>query len=150
MDQYSSVITIIAVIAFILYNQIRVKQVKMDTKFTTPLIMLILGVYSMIDNDELSKFTLVSWISMLISFTVLAIGMAAIRATTVKIWIEKEILYRQGTWLTVLLWAVSISLHSVLNRIGNVGHSTAFIYFAITFTVQKLIIKKRAEQIYAS
>lgn len=70
--------------------------------------------------------------------------MAAIRATTVKVWLEQGITYRQGTWLTILLWVVSIGLHVVLNMIRHVGQSTSLIYLAITFTVQKLIVQKRA------
>jgi hypothetical protein len=139
----------LAMVVLIFYNQVRVRQVKSDTKLTIPLVMLVLGIYNFKDYMATAQLTLISWVSIIISFSVLAIGMAAIRATTVKIWSDNKVIYRQGTWITVLLWIVSIAIHLVLNEIGHVGQSTTLIYFAITFTVQKLIVQKRASELYS-
>lgn len=149
MNQYVVMIFSLGMAAFVFYNQIRVRLVSNDTKLMIPLIMLVLGIYIFKNYMDTNSLTVISWISILISLSILAIGMAAFRATTVKIWIDKGNVYRQGTWITVALWVVSIAVHLVLNQIGHVGQSTSLIYFVVTFTVQKLIVQKRASRIYS-
>ena len=144
MNQYSELLLSLVVIALIFYNQVRVRKVSSDTRFTLPLIMCVLGVFTLKSYLDSNQLTVIAWITIIASFTLLAIGMAAIRATTVKLWIDTDVVYRQGTWVTILLWVVSIALHIALNQVGHLGQSTFLIYFAITFTVQKLIIQKRA------
>jgi hypothetical protein len=36
---------------------------------------------------------------------------AAIRAVTVHVWIDAGQALRQGTWITAILWIVSLGLH---------------------------------------
>jgi hypothetical protein len=37
--------------------------------------------------------------------------LGALRATTVRVWREQERFMRQGTWLTAVLWLVSVGGH---------------------------------------
>lgn len=147
MNQYMGIIISLAMLLFIIYNQFRTRPVSRDVKLTMPLIMLILGLYSFNNFLDTHQLTSLSWMSIALSFTILAIGMASIRASTVKLWVKDGIVYRKGTLLTLFLWLVSIILHQVLNHVGHVGESTTPIYFSITFTLQKMIVKKRAERI---
>ena len=145
MNQYSITLFDVAFIVFILYNQIKIKTINTDSKFTFPLIMIILGMNNFIKYINMSQISLLSWLAIIINFTILAIGMATVRATTLRIWSEQNVIYRQGTWLTILVWIISIGLHAFLNSIGHVGQATTMLYIGITFTSQKIIILKRAE-----
>ncbi|HME66295.1 MAG TPA: hypothetical protein VKG61_15525 [Streptosporangiaceae bacterium] len=42
---------------------------------------------------------------------VLAAITGAIRAMTVRVWVEASQALRQGTWITALLWVVSLDAH---------------------------------------
>jgi hypothetical protein len=148
MNQNYEILFSLAIIVLIFYNQVRVRQVKSDTRFVLPLIMLVLGVINFKNYMATNELTVIAWISIITSFTLLAFGMAAVRATTVKLWTDNSVIYRQGTWITIVLWVISVALHAVLNQIGHVGQSTSLIYFAITFSVQKLIVQKRARVFY--
>ncbi|URZ17487.1 hypothetical protein [Clostridium felsineum] len=148
MNQYSYLIIGILLILLIFYNQIRVRQVRQDMKLTLPIIMFILGVLNFKSYISTNSLTTMALLSIAISFSVLAFGMAAIRAYTVKLWSDNNIIYRKGTWLTIVLWIISIALHIILNKIGHIGQSTSLIYFAITFTVQSFIVQNRVKRMF--
>lgn len=145
-------ITIISVLAlcYIFYNQIRVKTVRQEMKFILPIIMLIFGFISLKNYLTTESLTLISITCIILSLTVLAGGMAALRAHTVKIWAKENLIYRQGTWLTIILWIISVILHLLIEKIGDIGQSTTLIYFAITLSIQKWIIRSRAQKLIQS
>lgn len=84
-------------------------------------------------------------ISIIISLLFLAVGMGVIRASTVRLWVQEGVIFRQGTWLTIGLWIVSVALHMVVDQLGRTGKSTLLIYYAITLFVKNLIVQFRAK-----
>jgi hypothetical protein len=82
---------------------------------------------------------------------VLGAVFGAIRAMTVRLWFGGGQALRQGTWLTLLLWIVSLGVHLgydylVLGHgsLSGLGNATLILYFAITYTIQRLILQARA------
>lgn len=87
---------------------------------------------------------------------VIAAAAGALRAPTVRVWRQDGQLMRQGTWITALLWVVSLALHLGYDRLvggtaaGTVGEATILLYFAVTFTVQRWVLLARAARTLAS
>lgn len=84
---------------------------------------------------------------------VLAAGFGAVRALTVRVWREDGQLLRRGTWLTALLWILSLGAHLGYDYLvaghvtgkngGNVGNATIILYLVVTLTVQRFILLNR-------
>lgn len=134
----------IAILILIIYNQMRVRQVYRKIKITVPIIFIILGIFTLSEYFQTQIITTKAIISIIISLTALAVGMGVLRAKTMKLWADDAHIYRQGNWLTILLWVITFSLHLFLDYYGNTGESTILIYLGITLIIQRWIIQNRA------
>ncbi len=84
---------------------------------------------------------------------VLAAAFGAVRALTVRVWREDGQLLRRGTWLTALLWILSLGAHLGYDYLvaghvtgkngGNIGNATIVLYLVVTLTVQRFILLNR-------
>jgi hypothetical protein len=61
---------------------------------------------------------------------------------------------RQGTWLTAALWIVSLGLHFGYDYLvdgkgdlAGLGSASLTLYFAVTYTIQRVILQARAQRI---
>jgi hypothetical protein len=61
---------------------------------------------------------------------------------------------RQGTWLTVTLWIVSIGAHLGYDALiargtgkADIGDATMLLFFAVSLTVQRWMLIARARRI---
>jgi hypothetical protein len=88
---------------------------------------------------------------------VLAGVLGAARALTVRVWRQDDgQLMRQGTWLTALLWIVSLAVHLGYDELvaghiagsngGNVGDATIVLYLMITLAVQQFLLLARVKR----
>ena len=87
---------------------------------------------------------------------VLAAITGAVRAATVHVWIDTGRALRQGTWLTAVLWIVSLGLHLGYDylvdgkgAIAGLGSASLTLYFAVTYAIQRVILQARAQRISA-
>jgi len=78
----------------------------------------------------------------------------AIRAATVRVWVDGGQAWRQGNWLTAVLWVVSLGVHLGYDYLvdgkgaqAGLGSATLLLYFGVTFTIQRLILQARAQRI---
>jgi len=85
---------------------------------------------------------------------VLAAAFAGIRGATVHVWVDNGQAWRQGNWRTAVLWILSVGVHLgydylVDSRGANagLGSATLLLYFEVTYTIQRHIIRARAQQI---
>jgi uncharacterized membrane protein YhaH (DUF805 family) len=87
----------------------------------------------------------------------LAAVLGAVRALTVRVWRQDDgQLMRKGTWLTALLWIVSLAVHLgydelvaghiVGNSGGNVGDATIVLYLVVTLAVQQFLLLARVKR----
>ncbi len=73
---------------------------------------------------------------------------------TVHIWIDSGQALRQGTWITALLWIASLAAHLGYDYLvegkgaqAGLGTASLTLYFAVTYTIQRLILQARAQRI---
>jgi hypothetical protein len=83
----------------------------------------------------------------------LAVVSAAIRAPTVRLWWQDGQCWRKGTWITLALWIVSLGAHlgydaliAHSTRQAGVGNSTLLLFFAVSLTVQRVMLGVRARR----
>ena len=96
----------------------------------------------------------------LVGSLVIAAVFGAVRALTVRVWRENGQLLRKGTWLTAVLWVLSLAAHLGYDDLvaghitgkngGNVGDATVLLYLVVTLTIQRLVLLNRVARQEAS
>jgi hypothetical protein len=89
---------------------------------------------------------------LLLSFA-FGLGLGVVRAHTVRIWYADGGLYRQGTWLTVLLWLVGTGGHLALGEVvaaPGAGSATMLLYLGLAVSVQTFFIRRRVRRYVAA
>ncbi len=84
---------------------------------------------------------------------VIAAAFGVVRALTVRVWREDGQLLRRGTWLTAVLWVLSLAAHLGYDYLvaghvagkngGNVGDATVLLYLVVTLTIQRFVLLNR-------
>jgi hypothetical protein len=146
----------IAVLALILVRQMQVRPVR--ASFRLPLILAIIGVielYQFFQHNQHRDTGVV--FAALAGSLVLAAIFGAIRALTVRVWINAGQALRQGTWITAVLWVASLGVHLGYDYLvdgkgpqSGLGTASLTLYFAVTYTIQRLILQAKAQRIAAS
>jgi hypothetical protein len=84
---------------------------------------------------------------------VIAAIFGAIRAASVHVWVDRGQAWRQGTWLTAMLWIVSLGVHLGYDYLvdgkgaqAGLGSASLLLYFGVTYTIQRLILQARARR----
>jgi hypothetical protein len=139
------------VIAFyVLSRQRRIRLVPRVLSLRLPIVLGVLGLIDLLaytDNHHVTGGD-DAWV--LATLVVGALALGAIRAFTVRVWTSNEWVVRQGTWVTMGLWALSLALHFVSdvgaahNGAGNFEASSFLLYLAVTYGVQNYVVHRRA------
>jgi hypothetical protein len=83
--------------------------------------------------------------------------LGAARALTVRVWRQDDgQLMRRGTWVTAVLWVVSLAVHLGYDELvaghiagsngGNVGDATIVLYLMVTLAVQQFLLLARVKR----
>jgi hypothetical protein len=149
-----SIVVGVAVAALLVVQQLHAQPVNANLRL--PLILGIIGLIELtnyLQKNHLGRITIVA----LAGSLVLAAVLGAARAATVHLWLQDGQPWRQGTWLTGLLWVVSLAAHFGLDYLidphspnGGVGGASILLYVAVTYTVQRLIVLAHARRIPVS
>lgn len=141
----------LAVLAFILYRQLQRRPVRDTTRL--PLILGIIGVVELVQFLQHRPHG-TAVIAALAGSLVIAALFGAVRAATVRVWVEGGQAWRQGNWLTAVLWVVSLAVHLGYDYLvdrksgeAGLGSASLLLYFGVTFTIQWLILRARAQRI---
>ena len=141
----------LVVLAFILYRQLQTRPVRDNMRL--PLIIAIIGVVQLVQYLQHGHHGAGVAVALAGSL-VLAAVFGAIRAPTVRIWVDGSQAWRQGTWLTAVLWVVSLGVHLGYDYLvegkgsqSGLGTASLLLYFGVTFTIQRLILQARARRI---
>jgi hypothetical protein len=142
----------LAVLAFILYRQMQARPVKANMRL--PLIFAIIGLVELTQFLQHQHHSAAAVIAALVGSLALAAVFGAIRAVTVRVWLKEGVAWRQGTWLTTVLWLVSLGVHLGYDYLvdgkgsqAGLGTASLTLYFAVTYTVQRLILQWRAQKL---
>jgi hypothetical protein len=141
----------LAVLALILYRQMQARPVKANMRL--PLILAIIGIIELTQFLQHQHHT-TAVIAALLGSLALAAVFGAIRAATVRVWLKGGEAWRQGTWLTTVLWLVSLGVHLGYDYLvdgkgsqAGVGTASLTLYFAVTYAVQRLVLQWRAQKL---
>jgi hypothetical protein len=145
----------VVVLAWILYRQRSVRRVPLRFGAQLPVLIAVFGVIQFVDFTDTHNVRL----SVLgVTLASVAIGgglLGALRAYTVRLYGGPGgRVLRQGTWLTMGLWLVSIALHfgafSLVHALhGSTGIASAslLLYLAVSVGVQNNVVRHRARRL---
>jgi hypothetical protein len=142
----------IAVLALLLSRQLVTRR--LSESYRLSVILAIIGIVEFADflnghpNDDGGIATAV------VGSLVIAAVFGAVRALTVRVWRgEDGHLLRKGTWLTAVLWVLSLAAHLGYDDLvaghitgkngGNVGDATVLLYLVVTLTIQRFVLLRR-------
>jgi hypothetical protein len=142
----------VLVLGWILYRQLQERPAKTDLRL--PLILAVIGIV------QLTRFLGQAGhhpgyvFAALAGSFILAVVFAAARAATVHVWVHNGQAWRKGNVLTAVLWIASLAVHLGYDylvdgrgALAGLGAASLVLYFAITYTVQRLLIQARAKRI---
>jgi hypothetical protein len=146
----------VVVLALLLWRQLQPRRVREDGALRLTVILLVIGVfqaYPVLSKTSLSGIVLVLLGAGLVSGAVFG----TLRAHTTKLWINENEVWRQGTWLTLVLWLVAVGLHFGIDYLSErqgapagLGSSTIVLYLAVTLGIQRFITQQRALKLRAT
>ena len=144
----------LAVLSLLVYRQLQVRPVRAN--FRLPLILAVIGVIELTQFLKTDHHTRTVFTALAGSLVLAAIT-GAIRAMTVRVWIQAGQALRQGTWITAVLWVVSLGVHLGYDYLvdgkgaqSGLGTASLTLYFAVTYTIQRLILQAKAQRLAAS
>ncbi|HEY1918746.1 MAG TPA: hypothetical protein VGH27_24505 [Streptosporangiaceae bacterium] len=145
----SSLVLGILVLCFVIYRQMNARPVRGD--FRIPLVLGVIGVIQLADFLR-QHHTSTNLITLgLLGSLVLAAVFGAARAMTTKVWMRNGQPWRQGNVLTAVLWAVGLGAHLgfdyLVYKHSSLGEVTIFLYLAVSFAVQRVILQARADRL---
>ena len=147
----TSLVISILVLGLFLSRQLVVRR--LSESYRLPLILAVIGIVEFItflnghpNNDG-------GIAAAVVGSLVIAAVFGAARTPTVRVWRQNGQLLRQGTWLTAVLWVLSLAAHygydylvagHITGKNGsNVGNATALLYLVVTLTIQRFILLNR-------
>jgi hypothetical protein len=140
----------VLIAVYVLSRQRRIRPVPRVLSLRLPLIFGIIGLIDVLGYTDNHHVTGRDYAWVLTTLVVGALLLGAVRAFTVKLWSSNNWVVRQGTWLTIGLWVVSLGLHFVSDvgaqhvGAGNFEAASFLLYLAVTYGVQNYVVHRRA------
>lgn len=144
------------ILAWLLYRQRKVRRVPPRLGLRFPVLLGVLGVLEVADYSHQHSLSPAVVGVLALSLAVAAVGLGVVRALTVQLRMVDGVALRQGTWLTVALWLVSLGLHFAadwwitdLKGPGGLPSASLLLYLGVTYGVQKAVVHRRATALAA-
>ncbi|HWD55389.1 MAG TPA: hypothetical protein VG346_09710 [Acidimicrobiales bacterium] len=149
MVVFSYVIGVVLLI-FVLLRQIRVVPVPRAYVPRLPVVLGVIGLFTMASYAGDHHITAGAWAWVLGTLVVGAIGLGALRGLSMRVWESNGWVVRQGNVMTMALWLVSLLVHfgGEAGGTGFVG-SSFLLYLGLTLAVQRYVVFKRAQPQWA-
>jgi hypothetical protein len=145
-------------LALVLYRQLITRR--LSENYRLSIILAVIGIVEFVNflkghpNDDSGIAVAV------VGSLVIAAVFGVARALTVQVWRENGQLLRKGTWLTAVLWILSLAAHLGYDELvaghitgkngGNVGDATVILYLVVTLTIQRFVLLNRVARQEAS
>jgi hypothetical protein len=143
----------VAVLALLIYRQLAVRPVNASAALRLIAILLVIGLlqtYRFLSKTHAHPLTFAAIGGSL----VLAAIFGALRAGTVRVWLDDGQTWSQGNWLTATLWIASLAAHlgyDILIAHGSgvrgLGVATIVLYLAISLGFQRVLVLQRARRL---
>jgi hypothetical protein len=144
----------VLIAVYVLNRQRRIRPVPRVLNFRLPMILGVIGLIDLLGYTDKHHVTGRDYAWVLATLVVGALILGGIRALTVKVWTSNQWVVRQGTWVTIGLWVLSLALHFVSdvgaahNGAGNFEASSFLLYLAVTYGVQNYVVHRRAQPLW--
>jgi hypothetical protein len=139
----------LAVLGWLLWRQVQVRELRRDRDLVLPLVLVVVGVGEVVSYSHDHPLHATGYALLAVSSVVAAI-FGALRANTVRLWVEDGKLLRQGNLVTCVLWLIAIAIHIAgdyliaphdADRLGSVS---LLLYLGVTLAVQRVWLNQRA------
>lgn len=147
------IVIAIAVLGLIVYRQLRLRPLRSSLQL--PLLLVVIGLVELFSylKTHQSQSALAAQLA---GSLVLAAAFGAIRALTVRLSFRQGQWWMQGSWLTAVLWVVSLAAHLGYDFLlghgdeaRQAGSATILLYVGVTYAAQRLVAQARAARIPA-
>jgi hypothetical protein len=136
----------ILVLLLLLYRQLRVRAVR--STLVLPAVLALLGLYELSKYAGPRPLSHTAIATLVFSLLVFAIGLGAARAWTIKLWVARGQVLRQGTWVTIVFWLVAVGLHLAVDSATKVGAASLILYLGLSLGAQQLALRWRARHLH--
>src|ERR1700761_7157210 len=147
-----SILIALVVLAWLLWRQLQVRELRHDRGYLFPLVLCAVGVLQIVDYDRDHPLA-GAGIALLVLSIVVAAAFSIWRATTVRVWLHDGRLLRQGTAVTVALWLVAIAIHLGGDHLiaphdaDRLGSVSLLLYLGVSLGVQRFALGERARRL---
>jgi hypothetical protein len=144
----------VVILALLIYRQVIARPVR-ARGLQIVVILALIGLFQTVgyfDNNHSGDGTYAA----LGGSLVLAAIFGALRASTVRLWIQDGQVWQKGNWLTGGLWVVALAAHLGYDALvarghghgaPSVGDATLVLYLAVSLGIQRLITQQRANRV---
>ncbi|MER7543426.1 hypothetical protein ABTW95_10530 [Spirillospora sp. NPDC127506] len=147
MNTLDNVLLAVAVVALVLYRQLRTCSVDERRMYTVPLVLAVVALAQggLIDRGHLALSA-----ALVAGEAVAAVGLGVLRAVTIRVWRAGDgTLWRRGTGWTLAAWLVSIAIRAAFVAAGYAAGikpaaGGVLLFLAVTLLVQGLVVGRRA------
>jgi hypothetical protein len=142
----------VAVLALLIYRQLSTRQVSASALRLIAILAVIglIQTYQFLSKGHDHPLTFAA----LAGSLVLAAIFGALRAGTVRIWLQDGQAWSKGNWLTAALWIASLVAHLAYDVLivpgpgaRGLGSATIVLYLAITLGFQRVLVLRRASRL---
>lgn len=134
-----------AVLGYVIWGQLRRRPARL--RLTLPAVLMVLGASSLGAYSAGHRLGADAAAVLAAGLVFDAVGLAALRAYTVRLWVEQGRLWRQGSWITAALWLVGAGGHAALDAAAGTGSASYLLYLGVTLAAQRLVLHGRARRL---
>lgn len=141
----------VAVLALLIYRQLSTRPVSGNQRIT--LILLVVGVIFAAQYLQKTHAGSAAFVALAGSL-VLAAAFGAVRAVTVKVWIQDGQAWMRGNYVTAALWVLALAAHLGYDYLigqhkglSGLGNATILVYLAVSLAVQRVIVTIKARRL---
>ena len=142
----------VVVLGLLIYRQLRSRPVN-ASGLRLVAILAVIGVvqaYGFLDRHHSGAVTYAA----LGGSLVLAAVFGALRAATVRVWLQGGQPWTKGNWLTAVLWIIALAAHLGYDALvtpgrgsSGLGAATVILYLAVSLGIQRVITQARANRL---
>ncbi|HEY2506146.1 MAG TPA: hypothetical protein VGI58_06500 [Streptosporangiaceae bacterium] len=141
----------VAVLALLIYRQLSSRPVRTNPRLLV--ILVVIGLFETVGYFNKVHAGTAAVIA-LVGSLVLAAAFGAVRAVTVKIWLQDGQPWSKGNLLTAGLWILALAAHLGYDYLighhkglSGLGDATILLYLVVSLAVQRLIVVARAQRL---
>ncbi len=146
----------LCIVAWVLWRQTRVRRLRVRTYLRLAAVLVVLGLVQLIGYTNTHHLKAGDVFVLLLGLAVGAGGFGVLRGLTVRLFRTGNLLFQQGSPVTMVLWVISFGLHfaaawwiSSLHGPAGLEENGLLLYLGVTYAAQNTVIHRRALDLLA-